>query len=141
MPQCSFSIRALNFDNFDNSHISFLWPEYFIDYLCERWIPCQASTSVLWLYYRPVRVHCSTEDAYTSEITFLALNPWDLGPFAVLGILLHWAFFNILGFLWHWAFCNIGNFVSFGVLFLAVFCYWAFCTHSVWSNRIKHFWS
>ena len=67
MPQC--------FDNFDNSHNSFLWPEYFIDYLCERWIPCEASTSVLFLHYRPVTVHCSTKDAYTSEITFLALNP------------------------------------------------------------------
>ena len=33
--------KALNFDNFDNSLNSFLWPEYFIDYLRERWIPCQ----------------------------------------------------------------------------------------------------
>ena len=31
--------------------------------------------SVLCLHYRPVTVHCSTKDAYTSEITFLALNP------------------------------------------------------------------
>jgi len=30
----------------------------------------------LCLHYRPVTVHCSTKDAYTSEITFLALNPW-----------------------------------------------------------------
>ena len=44
--------------------------------LCERWIPCQASTSVLCLHYRTVTVHCSTKDAHTSEITFLALNPW-----------------------------------------------------------------
>jgi len=69
-------LKALSFDNFDNSHNSFLLREYFIDYLCERWIPCQASTSVLCLHYRPVTVHCSTKDAYTSEITFLALNPW-----------------------------------------------------------------
>ena len=68
----------MNFDIFDNSHNSFLWPEYFIDYLCERWIPCQASTSVLCLHYRPVTVHCSTKDEYTSEITFLALNPCSL---------------------------------------------------------------
>ena len=47
----------MNFDNFDNSQNSFLWPEYFIDFLCERWIPCQASTSVLCLHYRPVTVH------------------------------------------------------------------------------------
>ena len=45
-------------------------------FLCERWIPCQASTSVLCLHYRPETVHCSTKDAYTSEITFLVLHPW-----------------------------------------------------------------
>ena len=50
--------------------------EYFIDFLCERWIPCQAVTSVLCLLFRPKTVHCSTKDAYTSEITFLALVPW-----------------------------------------------------------------
>jgi len=38
-------LKALNFDNFDNSHNSFVWPEYFIVVLCEWWIPCQASTS------------------------------------------------------------------------------------------------
>jgi len=38
--------------------------------------PCQGSTSVLCLHYRPETVHCSTKDAYTSEITFLALVPW-----------------------------------------------------------------
>ena len=41
--------------------------------------PCQALTSVLCLHYRPVTVHCSTKDAYTSEITFLALHPWLCG--------------------------------------------------------------
>ena len=35
-----------------------------------------AVTSVLCLHYRPETVHCSTKDAYTSEITFLALLPW-----------------------------------------------------------------
>ena len=47
-------------------------------FLCKRWIPCQASTSVLCLHYRPESqetVHCSTKDAYTAEITFLALHP------------------------------------------------------------------
>ena len=48
---------------------SFLWPEYFNDFLCERWIPCQAVTSFLCLHYRPETVHSSTKDAYTSEIT------------------------------------------------------------------------
>ena len=71
----SEEVKSIKFDNFDNSHNSFLWPEYFIDYLCERWIPCQASTSFLCLYYRPMTVHCSTKDAYTYKITFLALNP------------------------------------------------------------------
>ena len=57
-------------------HIIFSYDkEYFIDFLCERWIPCQAVTSVLCLHYRPETVHCSTKDAYTSEITFLALKP------------------------------------------------------------------
>jgi len=46
-------------------------------FLCEKWIPGQAVTFVLCLHYRPDTVHCSTKDAYTSEITFLALNPWD----------------------------------------------------------------
>ena len=44
-------------------------------FLCERWIPCQAVTSVLCLHCRPETQHCSTKDAYTSEITFLALHP------------------------------------------------------------------
>ena len=26
----------------------------------------------------PERVHCSTKDVYTYEITFLALHPWDI---------------------------------------------------------------
>ena len=45
-------------------------------FLCEKWIPCQTVASVLCLHYRPETVHCSTKDAYTSEITFLALHPW-----------------------------------------------------------------
>ena len=69
-------VRAFNFDSFDNYHNSFLWPEYFIDFLCERWIPCQAVTSVLCLHYRPETEQCSTKDAYNSEITFLILHPW-----------------------------------------------------------------
>ena len=50
-------------------------------FLCERWIPCQAVTSVLCLHYRPETVHCSTKDMYTSEITFLALHPWSESTF------------------------------------------------------------
>ena len=47
-------------------------------FLCERYIPCQAVTSVLCLHYCPETVHCSTKDVYTSEITFLALHPWTI---------------------------------------------------------------
>ena len=36
---------------------------------------CQAVTSVLCLHYRPETVHCSTKDAYNSEITLLTLHP------------------------------------------------------------------
>ena len=94
MHYCSFSIRDglehLIFDNFDNQHNSFLWPEYFIDLLCERWIPCQAVTSVLCLHYRPETVHWSTKDAYNSEITFLTLHPcqnWSLKQTPVVCVL------------------------------------------------------
>ena len=71
-------IKTFNFDDFENSHDSFLRPEYFIDYFCENGShgPCQALTSVLCSLFRPKTVHCSTENAYTSEITFLALVPW-----------------------------------------------------------------
>ena len=58
----SEEVKSIKFNNYNNSHISFLWPEYFIVFfLCERWIPCQASTSVLCLHYRPETVHCSTK--------------------------------------------------------------------------------
>ena len=60
----SEEVKRNKFDNFDNSHNSFLLPVYFIDFfLCERWIPCQAVTSVLGLDYRPGTGHCSTKDA------------------------------------------------------------------------------
>ena len=42
-----------------------------------KWIPCQALTSVLCLLFLPKTVHCSTKNAYTSKITFLALVPWQ----------------------------------------------------------------
>ena len=57
-------------------HIIFSYDQNIsLSFLCEIWIPCQASISVLCLHYRPETVHCSTKDAYTSEITFLALHP------------------------------------------------------------------
>ena len=42
-----------------------------------KWIPCQASTTVLCLLFRPKTVHCSAKNSYTSEISFLALVPWS----------------------------------------------------------------
>ena len=70
----SEEVKSIKFENFDNLHNSFLRTEYFIDFLCEKWIPCQAVTSVLCLHYRPETVHCSTKEVYTSEITFFALH-------------------------------------------------------------------
>ena len=46
-------------------------------FLCERWIPCQAVTSVLILLSNPETVHCSTKNAYTSEITIFTLPWWN----------------------------------------------------------------
>ena len=42
-----------------------------------KWIPCQASTSVLCLLFRPKTVHCSAKNSYNSKISFLALVPWS----------------------------------------------------------------
>jgi len=53
MHQCFVSYPwRIKVINFDNSHNNFLWLEYFINFLCERWIPCQPVTSVLCLHYR-----------------------------------------------------------------------------------------
>ena len=69
-------IKAFNFDNFDNSHNSFLWPEYFIDYFCENGFHVS-----LWypscVYLSAQRQYTAVQkNAYTSEIIFLALVPW-----------------------------------------------------------------
>ena len=47
----------------------------YISFIFYLWITCLAVTSVLCLHNRPETVLCSTKDAYTSEITFLALQP------------------------------------------------------------------
>ncbi len=72
----SEEVKAFNFDNFENSHNSFVWPEYFINYFCL--IPCQAVTFVFCLPFRPTTVHCSKKYAYTSVITFFALVPFNV---------------------------------------------------------------
>ena len=68
----SEEVKSIKFDNFEFSY----YQNNSLFFLCERWIPCQSVTSVLCLHSRPETVHCSTKDAYTSEITFLALHPW-----------------------------------------------------------------
>ena len=42
---------------------------------------------ILLVFALPPRdsIHCSTKDVYTSEITFLALDPWDIQGFSYLG--------------------------------------------------------
>ena len=103
----SEEVKSTKFDNFDNSHNSFLWSQYFIDFLCERWIPCQAVTSVLCLHYRPETVHCSTKDACTSEIIFLALHPWLKQLFWKMTVFEKWSFrfkFFVVVFTTKWLF-------------------------------------
>ena len=68
-------LKALNFDNSDNSHNSFRWPEYFIDLFCENrshvrlWNPSCA-------YFSAQGQYTAVKNTYTYEITFLALVPW-----------------------------------------------------------------
>jgi len=51
----SKEVKSIKFDNFYYSHNSFL---------CEKWIPYQAVTSVLRLHYHIETVHYSTKDSY-----------------------------------------------------------------------------
>ena len=63
-------LKAFNFDSFENSHNSFLWTEYFIDYFCENGFHVRLR--------HPSCVYFSAQsakNAYTSKITFLALVP------------------------------------------------------------------
>ena len=92
-------LKALNFDNFKNSHNSFLWQEYFIDffYVKDGLDPCQASTSVLCLHYRTETVHCGKKDAYVLFKKKLSLHynlAWNyfLSPFHLCNINLRQTF-------------------------------------------------
>ena len=65
----------------DNSHNSFLWPEYFIDFFCERWIPCQACITSLYIITSPylnLKTTCSKQlEGYNPKIKILTLkNIW-----------------------------------------------------------------
>ena len=57
-------LKALKFDNFENSHNSFLWPEYFIDYFCEKgfhvrlWHPS-------WVYFSAQRQYTAVQKMRT----------------------------------------------------------------------------
>ena len=71
------SVRLVSeYPNFDNSHNSFLWPEYFIDYFMWKMDPMSGFDICLVFTLRPETVNCSTKDVYTSEKFFLALHPW-----------------------------------------------------------------
>ena len=64
-----FEKRILDSCKFISDSTLRIWsrlPEYFIDFFMWKWIPCQAVTSVLCLFYHPETVHCSTKNAYTS---------------------------------------------------------------------------
>ena len=76
MDQCSFSIRGRY-----NHLIFIILKMYIMTRIFHRLFlwklnPCQAVTSVLCLLFRPKTAHCSTKNAYTSEISFLALVPY-----------------------------------------------------------------
>ena len=64
--------KAYNFDNFENSHNSFLWPEY---YSCENGFHVRLSNPSVFTFpskdSTPLYKKC-----VHPEITFLALVPW-----------------------------------------------------------------
>ena len=65
-------IKAFIFDNFDNSN---KFPLTIIFHIIFVKMDSMSGCDIR-LLFRPKRVHCSTKNAYTSEITFLALVPW-----------------------------------------------------------------
>ena len=79
MHQCSFSIRGgekhLILIILKIHIIIHIMTRIFHLLFCGKGIPCQAVTSILCLLFCPKAIHCSTKNAYTSEITFLALVP------------------------------------------------------------------
>jgi len=69
-------LKTFNFDNFGNSHNSFLWPDYFIDYFCENGLHVRLWHPSCVYFFHPKTVHCSIKNSHTSKIIFLALVPW-----------------------------------------------------------------
>ena len=67
--------KRLNFENFDNSHNSFLWPEYFIDFYVNDGSHVRLRhPSVFTLPPRDSTLQY--KKCVKKEITFLALVPW-----------------------------------------------------------------
>ena len=66
-------LKALNFDNL----IIHLIVSY--DQNISLIFYVKDGFHVMLVFTLPPRVHCSTKDAYTSEITFLALQPLKMG--------------------------------------------------------------
>ena len=64
-------IKVFNFVNFDNSHNSFLWPEYLIDYFCENGFHVR-----LWHPYCVFYFSAQRQYTAVQKITFLALEPF-----------------------------------------------------------------
>ena len=79
MDQCSFSIRGrYNHLIFIilKMHIIVSYDQNISQTIFVKIESSQAVTSVLCLLFRPKTAHCSTKNAYTSEISFLALVPY-----------------------------------------------------------------
>ena len=68
MNQCLF--RRLKALNYHNSHNSFLWPEYFIDFdfVKDGFIVRLQHPSCVYITAQRQYTHCSSKDAYTSKI-------------------------------------------------------------------------
>ena len=86
----SEEVKSIKFYNFDNSHNSFLWTEYFIDFCMWKMDP-MSGCNIRLVFTLPPRdsIHCSTKDAYTSEITFLSLHPWSSRNFEFVSECFH----------------------------------------------------
>ena len=73
VPLMSRVDKSITFDNLIIHIIIFYDQNIWLIFLCKRWIPCQAVTSVLCLLYSPETVHCRTKNKSTFEITIFTL--------------------------------------------------------------------
>ena len=71
----SEEVKELNFDNFDNWHNSFLWPEYFFDFFYVQDGSRVRLRHPSYVYITAQRHYTAVQKMRTSsEITFLGLN-------------------------------------------------------------------